>query len=374
MVEISLHGMKVALVHDYIKEYGGAERVLEALHELFPKAPVFTSVYCPSYLGPHAKRFAGWDIRTSWLQHIPFREKLISPLRLIAPFVFSSMDFSKFDVVIVSATGAYEPNMIHKGTAVHICYCHTPPRYLYGYATARNWKKNPIIRFIGEQFNTMLRNVDKQASRNVDYFIANSKEVASRIKKFYQRPATVIYPPVILPLIQGIRKQEFFVTGGRLASAKHIDLAVRACSSLNIPLKVFGKSFAGYGDTLKKIAGPTITFLGEITDEEKWTLLAEAKAFIFPSEDEDFGILPVESMAVGTPVLAYKSGGVRETVIEGKTGMFFDELSKDAVIKTIHAFLRTDNIWRSACQTQAKKFTDQIFREKIKRKVLQWTT
>jgi hypothetical protein len=136
--------MKIALVHDYIKEYGGAERVLESLHELFPDAPVFTSVYCPKYLGPHKTRFASWDIRTSWLQHIPWKEKLISPLRLFAPRAFSRMDFSSFDIVIVSATGAYQSNMIRKGSATQICYCHTPPRYLYGYATARNWKKYPL--------------------------------------------------------------------------------------------------------------------------------------------------------------------------------------------------------------------------------------
>jgi len=373
MVEISLHGMKVALVHDYIKEYGGAERVLETLHELFPGAPVFTSVYCPSYLGPHKNRFKDWDIRPSWLQHIPFKEKLISPLRLIAPIVFSTMDFSNFDLVIVSATGAYASNMIRKGTAVHVCYCHTPPRYLYGYATARNWKKNPFIRFIGERVNTFLRTVDKQASEHVDHFIANSEEVASRIKKFYKKTAVVVYPPVVVPPtnITG-KKEDFFITGGRLASAKHVDLAIQACSSLNIPLKVFGKSFAGYGEALKKIAGPTITFLGEISDEEKWKLLSQAQAFIFPSEDEDFGILPVESMAAGTPVLAYNSGGVKETVVEGKTGMFFDELSKEAVIQTVEAFMKKNNDWQHACQLQAKKFTREIFLDGIKKNVLHW--
>ena len=122
--------MKIALVHDYIKEYGGAERVLEALHELFPDAPVYTTVYLPEFLGPHRERFASWDIRTSWLQHVPFVEKFISPIRLIAPSVFRNMDVSAYDVIIVSATGAYTPNLIKKGRAKLFCYCHTPPRYL----------------------------------------------------------------------------------------------------------------------------------------------------------------------------------------------------------------------------------------------------
>lgn len=188
--------MKIALVHDYIKEYGGAERVLEALHELYPDAPVFTTVYCPEFLGPHQERFRNWDIRTSVAQYLPFKDKLISPLRLVAPFLFRNWDFSGFDVIIVSATGAYCPNLIDKKSAKLICYCHTPPRYLYGYATARDWKKNPIFRVLGELANHFLRLVDFKSSQNVDLFIANSEEVKARIKKFYRKEAVVVYPPV----------------------------------------------------------------------------------------------------------------------------------------------------------------------------------
>src|SRR3989344_6721221 len=150
--------MKVALIHDYIKEYGGAERVLEALHEIYPEAPVFTTVYLPEFLGPHKERFSNWDIKTSWLQKIPYIEKLISPIRLISPWVFENWDFTDFDLIIVSATGAYFPNLIvRKPEILHLCYCHTPPRYLYGYPTARNWKKNLIGRLIGEWLNHDLR-------------------------------------------------------------------------------------------------------------------------------------------------------------------------------------------------------------------------
>lgn len=359
--------MNIALVHDYIKEYGGAERVLEALHELFPNAPVYTSVYCPTYLGPHKTRFETWNIRPSWLQHIPLKEKLISPLRLLAPYVFSRIDFSMFDIVIVSATGAYESNMINKGTATHVCYCHTPPRYLYGYATARNWKKNPCIRYVGEAANVFLRKIDKKASKNVDVFIANSEEVASRIQRLYQKNASVIYPPVDIPYIKNCKKKSYFITGGRLAAAKHIDLAIQACTALNIPLVVFGKSFAGYGNTLKKLAGPTITFVGEISDQEKWKLLSEATCFLFPSEDEDFGILPVESMGVGTPVIAYNSGGVKETVIEGKTGIFFNKLSKQELISAIQKFQNIPYAWSKECKLQAEKFSKKRFQNSIKK-------
>src|SRR5258706_962955 len=205
--------MKVAIVHDYIKEYGGAERVLEALHEMYPKAPVFTLVYCPKFLGPHRERFKNWDIRESWVGLIQFKSKLISPLRLIAPFVFKSMDLSDYDVVIVSATGAYTPNALqtknkelktkNKNGAFHICYCHTPPRYLYGYATAREWKKNTFFRVMALIANHFLRLVDYHSSKNVDVFIANSQNVAARIKKFYRRDSVVVYPPVEIEVPKG---------------------------------------------------------------------------------------------------------------------------------------------------------------------------
>src|SRR3989344_6812913 len=168
--------MKVAIVHDYIKEFGGAERVLESLHNVFPEAPVYTSVYLPKYLGPHRARFSGWKIKTSWADVIPFNSKLISPLRIVAPELFKALDLSKFDVVIVSATGAYSPNTVQTGKAIHICYCHTHPRYLYGYETARDWKRNPVSRFIGMWAIHFLRMIDFKSSQNVDYFIANSEE------------------------------------------------------------------------------------------------------------------------------------------------------------------------------------------------------
>ena len=358
--------MKIALVHDYIKEYGGAERVLEALHELFPKAPVYTTVYLPEYLGPHKKRFSSWDIKTSWLQHVPLVAKMISPFRLIAPLVFRHMDLSSYDVIIVSATGAYAPNLVKKGKAKLICYCHTPPRYLYGYKTARNWKKNPVLRVVGEFFNHFLRITDYESSRNVDQFIANSKEVALRIKKFYRKDAIVIYPPIDLPPATKTKTaRTFFITGGRLAQPKHIDLAIAACTKLGLPLKVFGKGFAGYGEELHAIAGPTIEFVGEITDVEKWKLMAGAKAFLFPSEDEDFGIIPVEAMACGTPVIAYRSGGVVESVIEGRTGLFFDELSVSSLVQIIKRFTTLDFDWSKECQVQSKKFNIRLFKQEI---------
>jgi len=191
--------MKVALVHDYIKEYGGAERVLETLSELFPEVPIYTTVYLPEFLGPHQDRVKNWKVIPSFLQKVPFKEKLISPFRLIAPLVFDNLDLSEFDVVIVSATGAYNPNLIvTKPETLHLCYCHTPPRYLYGLPTARDWKKHWWGRMAGELANHFLRQIDFLSAQRVDYFIANSVNTANRIKKFYRKDATVIYPPVDL--------------------------------------------------------------------------------------------------------------------------------------------------------------------------------
>ena len=385
--------MKIALVHDYIKEYGGAERVLEALHELYPDAPVFTSLYLPEFLGPHKERFSGWNIKESWAKHIPFKEKLISPLRIISPLLFRSFDFSEYDVVIVSATGAYESNTINKKKFVHICYCHTPPRYLYGYATAREWKKNIIFRVLREIANHFLRHIDFENAKNVDYFIANSINVQKRIEKFYKRSSTVIYPPVEnAPVaddpaqrdISSLRSSgEYYLAGGRLARPKHIDLIVKACQEHNLPLKVFGKGFAGYEKEIKGLgkalrdplrpprlgeagseANSKIEFLGEVSDEEKIELMKNAKAYIFASVDEDFGITPVEAMSVGTPVIAYRSGGVQESVIDGKTGIFFDHLTAEDLVKAIQKFNKV-KIKAEDCVNQAKKFAKERFKTEI---------
>ncbi len=387
--------LKVALVHDYIKEYGGAERVLEALHEIFPDAPVFTSVYMPSFLGPHRERFKSWDIRTSFLQYIPFKQKLISPFRLLSPWVFRQFDLSGYDLVIVSATGAYFPNAVRKKLnnlelktkndkeAIIICYCHTPPRYLYGYATARDWKRHRIFAILGGIVNHFLRMVDFEVSKNVDYYIANSEEVASRIEKFYRRKAAVIYPPVeivnskqIQNLKSEIQNIKYYLTGGRLARAKHTDLIIQVCEELGIPLKVFGRGFGGYESKVFKSSSrkssslqvfkSKVEFLGEVSDEEKFELMRNARVFIFAGEDEDFGIVPVEAMGAGTPVIAYKSGGVRETVVEGKTGVFFDELSRESLKKAIRRFEQT-KISSSDCRKQAEKFGKERFEKEIKK-------
>jgi len=360
---------KVALVHDYLKEYGGAERVLETLHEMWPKAPIYTSVYLPEFLGPHQKRLKNWDVRSLIPVWIPLVSKLISPLRLAAPILFSCLDLTGYDLVIVSAIGAYNPNLIKTKHGTHFCYCHTPPRYLYGLPTAREWKKYWWIRIPAEVANHFLRLIDFRSAQKVDYFIANSENTRFRIAKFYRRDAKVIYPPVEVGnrqyTIDDKQKGKYFLAGGRITRAKRIDLAIEACNQLKLPLKVFGRPFAGYGEELKKMAGPTIEFLGEITDEEKAELMAGCQAFIFCNLEEDFGIMPVEVQACGRPVISLRQGGLKESVIEGKTGEFFNEPTVESLVKVLKKF-DPKKYQRSDCLAQAKKFSKERFKREIK--------
>jgi len=205
---------KIVLVQDYIKEFGGAESVLETLSEIFPNAPIYTTLYKPEFLGPHQSRLQKkWQgrIHQSFFQYIPFAHKIISPIRLLSPLAFKSFDFSKFDIIITSATGAYFPNLINKKNGKLICYCHTPPRYLYGLPTARNFTKNKFIYALIQVLNHLLRIIDFKSSQNVDQFIANSQTTADRIKKFYRRDSIVINPPINLPQIKPALSRE----GGR---------------------------------------------------------------------------------------------------------------------------------------------------------------
>src|SRR3989338_2892260 len=363
--------MKVALVHDYIKEYGGAERVLEALHEIWPTTPVYTSVYLPEFLGPHQRRFKDWKIITSIFQNLPFKEKMISPMRIF-PLIFQNWDFSKYEVIIVSATGAYIPNLINKQRALHICYCHTPPRYLYGYPTARNWRKTFFGRVAGELINHKLRLTDFEGAQRVDYFIANSNEIRKRIKKFYRREASVIYPPVeMVDKIKNNKKQitnnknkNYYLAGGRLARAKHIDLAIAAANEMKFNLKIFGKGFAGYDRELKSMAGPTVQFVGEVGDDELKDLYENCRVLIYPSEFEDFGIMPIEAQIFGKPLIAFRQGGVLESVIEGKTGIFFDELSVDSLVTAIKKLEKT-KILEEDCIKNAQKFSKERFKKEM---------
>src|SRR3989344_5043370 len=324
--------MKVALSHDFLLEYGGAERVLETLHEMWPEAPVYTAFLDKEKLGSHWERLESWDIRASWGQKVPGLRALVSPLRFLAPLYFESFDLSKYELVISSSNMYQAKAVITRPETLHLCYCHTPPRSLYGYTTKTDWRRHWWSRWYGEVVNFKLRQVDFVLAQRPDVIVANSQETQKRIKKFWRRDSIVVYPPV--GISQGValrgqghplRRGDYFLYVGRLAKMKGVDLAIRACNELKLPLKIVG---TGAGEEyLRSIAGKTIEFLGSVDDEQLGELYAGCKAVIFPAEDEDFGIVPVEAMGYGKPVIAHNSGGVRETVVDGKTGILFDELS-----------------------------------------------
>jgi len=353
--------MKVALVHDYLREYGGAERVVEVLHELYPEAPLYTSFIDWRALGEHAHRFRNWDIRTSWVQGNWVMRRFHSALRFLTPLVWESLDLRGFDVIISSSGWFICRGIVTRPEQVHISYIHHPPRNLYGYPTGS--PPNGLIKLYGVVVNPFLRMYDFSTAQRVDYLIANSKETQSRIKKFYRRESTVIYPPIDLSNIRhqaSSKKDSYYLSVGRLTYAKQIDVAIKACNELKIPLKVVG---TGKEETyLHSIAGSTIEFTGAVSDEELNTLYANARALIFCALQEDFGMVPVEAMAHGTPVIALQQGGVVETVLYGKTGVFFDEVTVSSVVTAIQKFntLNYSELSRQSIK-QAAKFSKPVF-------------
>lgn len=397
--------MKIALVHDYLREYGGAERVVEALHEMWPKAPLYTSFVDWRSLGAHANRFKRWDIRTSWVQHNWLVKKFHSPLRFLAPKIWESFDLSGYDVVISSsgwfmcrgvkagrrfpesAAGAtrfresIERETSHlparRNGALHICYIHHPPRNLYGYPTGSDLQKYWPVRVYATIVNFFLRQYDYETAQKVDYFVANSKETARRVQKFYRRDSVVIYPPIELnPKSQILNarqtSQGYYLSVGRLTWAKRVDLAIGACNALKLPLKIVG--IGKEESYLRTIAGPTIEFLGGVSDSELDRLYAGAKALIFCALDEDFGMVPVEAMGHGVPVIALAQGGVLETVVDPSagsgraTGVLFDEPTVESLVEAMGRFGKlgkSGGKLKQQCIAQAKKFSKGRFQREL---------
>lgn len=355
--------MKIALVHDFLREYGGAERVVEAMHEIWPNAPLYTSFVDWKALGAHAHRFKDWDIRPSWVQHNWLVRTYHSPLRFLAPKIWESFDLSGYDVVLSSSGWFICRGVIVKKPAVHVCYIHHPPRNLYGYATGSDLQKYWPVRVYAAIINFFLRQYDFNTAKKVDYFVANSCETARRVQKFYRRNSTVIYPPVDIPAIEVKQKGEYFLSVGRLTYAKRIDLAIHACNKLKLPLKIVGK---GKEEAfLRSIAGPMIEFVGAVADEELGRIYEGARAFIFSALDEDFGMVPVEAMGHGVPVIALAQGGVLETVVDGKTGIFFNEPTEISLEGALKKFLKTKKDWSGACLVQARKFRKERFKKEL---------
>lgn len=354
--------MKIALTHDHLFQIGGAEKVLFALHQIFPDSPVYTLIHNPETAG----LFKDLNIKTSFLEKLPFSKNHFKWYLGLMPIAWEQFDFSPYDIVISSAS-AFAKGVLTAPNTLHISYCHSPTRYLWSDAHryVEELKQPKLIKKILPFILNKLRIWDHIAAQRVDKFIANSEFVAKRIKKYYQRESTVIYPPVntrefrISPDIQN-----YYVLVSRLRPYKRVDIAIKAFNQLHIPLKIIG---SGEEEArLKKIAKGNIEFLGELPDAERNRQLASAKAFIHPQE-EDFGIAAVEAMAAGRPVIAYKSGGVLETVAERVTGRFFEEQSWEALADAVLKFQAEISEYNPmAIKAHAEKFNQERFESEIK--------
>ncbi len=369
-----IYDMKIALVHDFLIEFGGAERVLVEIKKIFPEADVFTAFYDKEKLGLHADKFKDWNIITSWADKIPLVRKLHSPLRFLYPFIWESFDFSEYNLVISSCNNLSK-GIITKPTTIHISYLHHPPRYLYYYETAFNWQKYLIFRIYGSLINLKLRMYDYLAAQRVDYYLANSEETKRRIQKFYRRDAEVLYPPINVPSEMSNyqmpnSKEEFYLTISRLGKAKHVDVLIKAANKKKFNLKIVGTGRDL--EYLKSIAGETVEIMGSISDEELTALKKNAKAFVFASQDEEFGMAPIEAMGYGQPVIAYASGGLIETVKDGENGFLFNELNEDSCIDAIEKFEKLSEKEYLKMRESARKMSLQYSSEEFKEKLLKF--
>lgn len=368
--------LKVALVHDFLNQYGGAERVLLALHEIFPKAPIYTMLYDSAKM---RGKFKDADIRPSFLQKfskfLKKRHKYMLPFMPTAPETFNLRDYD----LVISSSGAWSKGIIVKPKTIHICYCHSPMRFAW------DWNE----KYLNEQglgsgrkiFARLLLNYvrtwDKAAADRPDFFIANSRSTQTRIEKYYRRESVVVYPPVGVGGDSGDKSdkgdggkdESFFLIVSRLSPYKKVEIAIEAMSKLDLPLVVIGEGEAKYVKYLKSIAGTKTKFLGWKSDENVKKYFASCRAFLFPGED-DFGIAPVEAMSFGKPVIALRRGGATETVIEGETGEFFDEPMIEVLADTVRRFQENEKNYDSAkIRAQAEKFSKEKFVENILREI-----
>ncbi len=353
--------MKVAIIHDFLVQLGGAEKVVEVLHGMYPDAPIYTSIYDVHGMPAEYRK---WDIRTTFLQRLP-RKKLTHRLALLLyPMAFESLDLSGFDVVI-SSSSSFAKGVITQPFTAHICYCHAPMRFAW---TTRKYLENERVSRIARAVLTpgthYLRQWDAVASLRVDKFIANSSTVARRISKYYRADAEIVHPPVdtsrfsISPVVE-----DYYVMVSRAAPYKRLDLAIDAFTRLGIPLKIAGSG--RQMQSLKSRAGSNVEFLGRVSDADLPGLLARARGYVMPGE-EDFGIAPVEANACGRPVVAYGAGGALDSQCDGQTGILFSHQTVDSLCEAVLKCQELE-VDPSAIRDHALTFDTEVFRSKIQK-------
>jgi len=350
---------RTALVHDWLNQQGGAENVLVEMHRMFPSAPIYTSFYEPELVDPS---FRHMDIRRTWLQRFPLWRTNHQALLPFYPLAFGSLRIPEADLVI-SNSSAFCKGVRTPPQAVHVCYCLTPTRFLWMPETYLAGERAPVwSRLLLPPVLAWARRWDYQAAQRVTQFVAISTAVAERIRRFYGRSSCIVYPPVDVDRFKPATDVgDAFLIVSRLIPYKRIDLAVRACTELGLPLRIVG---AGRAEAdLRKMAGPTIRFLGRLPDRDVSEEMARCRAFLFPG-DEDFGITPVEAQAAGRPVVAFGSGGALDTVIDGTTGILFGEqtvASLGAALRKLQAMtFDTD-----ALVANAQRFSRENFRRAL---------
>ncbi|MDD3486776.1 MAG: glycosyltransferase [Candidatus Moranbacteria bacterium] len=352
--------MKIALVHDYLVQYGGAERVLECFTEIWPYAPIYTLIYDEEKT--HGI-FKGKRIHTSFLQNFPYSHKNHRIFPPLMPPAIEQFDLSQYDIVL-SDSSSYAKGIITPPNTLHVCYCHTPMRYAWD--DCQKYIEEFGFPRIVKKFIPFLMNYirvwDRVSADRVDEYIANSRFVAGRIKKYYKRDSIVINPPVDINHFKIDSKQGgYFLMVGRLMTYKRFDIVIEAFNKLKWPLKIIGRG--PDEKRLRALAGPTIEFTGRLSDEELAKTYSRARAFIFPQE-EDFGIVAIEAMAAGVPIIAFQGGDIIEHVRENQEGIFFNQQNSDVLIEALRKFESLD-FNRQAIRERALPFDREIFKKKI---------
>jgi len=352
--------MKIAVVHDYFTQLGGAEKVAEELYRMVPEATLFSTVALSEKMPPSLRNV---PIRNSWMQHMPGMTKYFRLYFLLYPFAVHSLDLSRFDLVLSSSSG-YAKGVSTSPHTLHVCYCHTPMRWAWNFDnySARD-SMSLAARTILPPVIKGLRRWDSNAARQPDHFIANSKTVAKRIQATYGRSAEIIYPPVDVDRFRmSDERGEFYLVLSRLVAYKRLDLAVKACNLLRRNLIVIGDGT--HREALMAESGPTIRFTGQLPDEDVSYLVSRCRALIFPGE-EDFGIAPLEVAAAARPCIAYRAGGAVETILEGVTGLFFDQQTPEDLAACIERFERYE--WSPlALRAHAETFRREVFHDRMR--------
>lgn len=353
--------MKLALVHDWLNQIGGAEDVLDVLVRQFPHSPIYTSIYAPDLMPAH---YQSWDIRTLWIDKLPAIHSHHQPYLPVYPLAWQGLDLSEYDVILSNKSGFCHGVQFDAST-IHVCYCLAPTRYVWQldhYIAREGFGK--VVELALRPLISMMKRWDYRAAQRVTHFIAISTEIQERIQTYYNRDSVIIFPPVDTSRFQPVPQEvveDYFLVVSRLIPYKRIDLAVQVATKLGLPLKVGGRGRDL--ERLQAMAGDTVEFLGYVPDEDLPGLMAKCKAFLFPGL-EDFGITPVQAQSAGRPVIAYKGGGALDTVIPGVTGEHFDDMTVDSLMSVMQNFdasrYNPDQIRQHALKFDTSIFTSQI--------------